>query len=65
MKVFLLPENVRNSILQYLQKKPFEEVAPGIQVLSSLQEASTANCGGAASPVLKQAEGTKEPEKKK
>ena len=35
-KTYLLPEDVRNSILQYLFSRPYQEVARGVQMLEGL-----------------------------
>lgn len=42
MKVFLLPEALGNSILQYLVKQPYGEVAGLVGGLAQLQEATEA-----------------------
>jgi hypothetical protein len=38
MKHYKLPENVLNGILDYMQTKPYKEVANGIYHLKSLKE---------------------------
>jgi hypothetical protein len=38
MKKFIIEEDKLEAIKGYLQKKPYEEVAKGIYILSTLQE---------------------------
>ncbi len=38
MKQYLLPEDIRAALIEYLQKRPYEEVAQGISALLSLVE---------------------------
>ena len=42
MKIFLLPEDVRNGILQYMYAQPYQSVARGIALLEGLQEVPAA-----------------------
>lgn len=38
MKMYLLPEDVRNGVIEYLQGCPFKDVAGGIGKLLALEE---------------------------
>lgn len=40
-KEFRLPEEVRQSLLEYLSTRPYREVAQGIAALMSLEEVTT------------------------
>lgn len=38
MKTYLLPEDVRTAILNYLNGRPYAEVVKGVDALKALQE---------------------------
>ena len=38
MKTYLLPENVRTSLIQYLAERPYKEVFHGLTALTTLKE---------------------------
>lgn len=40
--MYKLPKEIRDGILAYLQKRPYQEVAGGIQMLESLEEIKVA-----------------------
>lgn len=42
MKTYILPEDVYGAILSYLMKRPYHEVALGVQMLERLQESPPA-----------------------
>lgn len=39
MKTYLLPEDVRTAILNYLNGRPYADVVKGVDALKALQEA--------------------------
>jgi len=38
MKQFILPENIRDALVNYLASRPYKEVADGVQALLALKE---------------------------
>lgn len=38
MKIFLLPEDLRNGLVAYLSQQPFKDVSTGVQALLTLEE---------------------------
>jgi hypothetical protein len=47
-KTYILPESLRNALLQYLETRPYSEVAQGIAALTSLQEQAKTDAPNAA-----------------
>lgn len=53
MKTFIIQENVVKAIIAYLQKRPYEEVADGIQALANLVPYAPAESSASKDPVAK------------
>jgi hypothetical protein len=51
MKNYLLPEDVRASILGYLMQRPYQEVALGVRMVEGLKEIGTVAPEPAPAPV--------------